>query len=924
VRSPNSEAGGRAALWLVILAASGAAAGLWWTSKRADISFLPELAPAHWIVYPNPPDAVGRCDLELATLFRTSFDLEKVPSQARLRVAGFHRYTLSINGTPIEKPIRTGKNWKQPDVFEVSGQLQPGANRIEVTVVNSNGPPALWLFLDTGNQRVGTGNDWQSSYAGAAWRAAVLASQPKFIPAGSLVGGGEEPWTSLRIRWPTLLLFALLSAAACWVMGRFNRIIPVAVLAGFWVALFANNLGALPSATGFDVDGHMRYITYVQENNSLPLASQGWEMFQPPLYYLVAANLLNLFSLSVSVPSGLIVLRLLGLILGVANFATVWAAMRLLFPDDAAKQRWGLVLAACLPPMLYLSQFVSNEGMAAALASMCLYLCLRVLKQDRASWKGWVGLGLCLGAALLTKTTNVLLVPAIFGALLWRRFEKPEGPFSRWAARVAVMFGLCAVICGWHYARVWLQYGNPLIGNWDPRTGHSWWQDEGYRTRAYYLRFGEALWHPWHAGFRSYGDGFYSTLWGDGMLGGAGRVSTRPPWNFDLMAIGCWLSLLPALAVLVGLLLALLKFIRQPSAEWFLLLGFSFLVAVALLYMSLVVPSGGQSKAFYGLPALVPFCASGALGLGFLAGRNRCWRFVLCLAFGLWAIDSCASFWISRSSVSYARKQARVLITENQPASAAQFLGARLKAEPGPAELRLILTDALLRLGDLDEAERQVQVVLREEPLNGGAWVWRAIVLRQRRQLDQALDAARRSVELAPGSDWAYLQLVSILMMQKRYEEAARMARQGLAIAEFSAPMRAALGTALMFLDQQREASAQFQYAYQLNPGSADRLNDFAWQLATSKDANDRNGAVAVKVAEQACALTEYRNPVYVQTLAAAYAEAGKFDEAIKTAEWARASAVASGQARLVEKSLQMTDLFKSGHPYRAAETPKP
>jgi hypothetical protein len=81
---------------------------------------------------------------------------------------------------------------------------------------------------------------------------------------------------------------------------------------------------------------------------------------------------------------------------------------------------------------------------------------------------------------------------------------------------------------------------------------------------------------------------------------------------------------------------------------------------------------------------------------------------------------------------------------------------------------------------------------------------------------------------------------------------------------------------------------------------------------------------VAVKVAEQACALTEYRNPVYVQTLAAAYAEAGKFDEAIKTAEWARASAVASGQARLVEKSLQMTDLFKSGHPYRAAETPKP
>jgi len=91
--------------------------------------------------------------------------------------------------------------------------------------------------------------------------------------------------------------------------------------------------------------------------------------------------------------------------------------------------------------------------------------------------------------------------------------------------------------------------------------------------------------------------------------------------------------------------------------------GFCFLTALALSYMSLVVPSGGQSKAFYGLPALVPFCAMGAWGLSILGGRNRCWRFILSVLLGLWAINSIASFWIVRSSASYARTWGEILIS---------------------------------------------------------------------------------------------------------------------------------------------------------------------------------------------------------------------------------------------------------------------
>jgi tetratricopeptide (TPR) repeat protein len=693
--------------------------------------------------------------------------------------------------------------------------------------------------------------------------------------------------------------------------------LPLAVLAVLWVALFVNNLGTLPTLAGYDVKDHLAYIRHIQENGTLPLANQGWEMFQPPLYYLAAAGLLNLLSLSVSDTGGILALRLLGLVCGLAHCVLVWAGLRLLFPQDAARRRWGLVLAGCLPPMLYLSQYITNEGMAAALASASLYACLVVLRQSLPTWKSCAGLGVCLGMALLAKTTNVLLVPVVLGALIWRRLEQPAGPRRRWAGCLGLICVAALLVCGWHYGRVWLHFGNPLIGNWDPKTGFTWWQDDGYRTSAYYFRFGAALRHPWYAGFKSFGDGIYSTLWGDGLLGGAVRFPSRAPWNYELMAMGYWLSLLPALAVLAGAILALFKFIRQPSAEWFLLLGLSFLVAVALMYMSLVVPSAGQSKAFYGFPALMPFCALGSLGLGFLAQRNRYVRFMVCLVFGMWAVGSYASFWVLRSSVPYALTRGETLGKEHRYAEAAEFLKERLKSEPRATELRLLLVFTLFPTGDLDEAERQVQTVLQQEPENGEGWLWRAAILRQRRQIDQAINAARRSMALAPGNGSAYWELAGLLTQQKHYGEAVEVARLGLAVDPFSYDLRLALGSALLLGGQPSEASVQFRYACVLNPGSADRMNRLAWKWATDEDPVERNGAAAVKLAEQVCGLTRNPKAIYLITLAAADAETGAYAQAIQVAERAQAAALNSGSAGLVEKIRQMLDRFKSGQPYR-------
>ena len=93
-----------------------------------------------------------------------------------------------------------------------------------------------------------------------------------------------------------------------------------------------------------------------------------------------------------------------------------------------------------------------------------------------------------------------------------------------------------------------------------------------------------------------------------------------------------------------------------------------------------------------------------------------------------------------------------------------------------------------------------------------------------------------------------------------------------------------------------------------LAPDSPIVLNNLAWILAANPDSRLRNGPEAVTLAERACQLTEFRQPMFIGTLAAAYAEAGRFEDAVKAAEQARDLAVAAGQNELAERNRQLLD----------------
>src|SRR6266480_6125368 len=210
--------------------------------------------------------------------------------------------------------------------------------------------------------------------------------------------------------------------------------------------------------------------------------------------------------------------------------------------------------------------------LAATVATATLYVCLRLLKSDTPPASQFAWLGFTLGAAMLAKATTVLLLPiaiaAIAGKLAYARVRLAIS-----LRNLGLLLAICLTVCGWHYARIWLRFGTPLLGNWDVISGFTWWQDPGYHTAVDYIRFGRSLVHPLFSGFAGFADGIYSTLWGDGLCGGASSLTLA--WNQQPMVAGYLWALIPTALILVGAGVAIVQFIRRPSSEFFLLLGFS-------------------------------------------------------------------------------------------------------------------------------------------------------------------------------------------------------------------------------------------------------------------------------------------------------------------------------------------------------------
>ena len=113
-----------------------------------------------------------------------------------------------------------------------------------------------------------------------------------------------------------------------------------------------------------------------------------------------------------------------------------------------------------------------------------------------------------------------------------------------------------------------------------------------------------------------------------------------------------------------------------------------------------------------------------------------------------------------------------------------------------------------------------------------------------------------------------------------------------------------------------REALSHYDEALRLDPDSLEAFNNAAWILATSPSAEYRDGPKAVQFGQRACELSSNSIPTMIGTLAAAYAEAGQFTQAIKAAERARDLATAQGQGELARKNEELLERYRAGKSY--------
>jgi Flp pilus assembly protein TadD len=181
---------------------------------------------------------------------------------------------------------------------------------------------------------------------------------------------------------------------------------------------------------------------------------------------------------------------------------------------------------------------------------------------------------------------------------------------------------------------------------------------------------------------------------------------------------------------------------------------------------------------------------------------------------------------------------------------------------------------------------------------------------------NRAIVCYRAAKALEPGDPQTRRNLAALLLKQGHLPAAENEYDELLLLNPDDFAAHASLAGVLAARGRTDEAVLQLNDALRLNPDSVEALNNLAWALATSSRSELRDGAHAVQLAQHASELTHYQKTIYVGTLAAAYAEAGRFTDAIATAEKACELAGKTGETGLLQKNRELLELYRAHRPY--------
>jgi protein O-mannosyl-transferase len=189
---------------------------------------------------------------------------------------------------------------------------------------------------------------------------------------------------------------------------------------------------------------------------------------------------------------------------------------------------------------------------------------------------------------------------------------------------------------------------------------------------------------------------------------------------------------------------------------------------------------------------------------------------------------------------------------------------------------------------------------------------------------EEATECFRRANRIQPNSFNTLENLASALAATGQFNEAIEDYRKAIQIDPNHPETFLYLGMTLGQASQTREAVDAYQAALKLNPDLPGALNNLALILATSSDDALRNGREAVQLAQRACQLTQHRQPQFIETLAAAYAETGRFQEAQAAESEVERLFMAAGLTDQAARAQRLLERYRAGQSLRESPPRNP
>jgi tetratricopeptide (TPR) repeat protein len=240
-----------------------------------------------------------------------------------------------------------------------------------------------------------------------------------------------------------------------------------------------------------------------------------------------------------------------------------------------------------------------------------------------------------------------------------------------------------------------------------------------------------------------------------------------------------------------------------------------------------------------------------------------------------------------------------------------------LQMAPDYADAMNNLGNALVKQGKLDEAIGQYRQALRIDPRLVTAMNNLGGALQRQGKLDEAAGCYRQALQVDPDNTDVRRNLAAVLASQGKLDEAIREYRQVLKVDPGLPLDHVGLASALSMTGEMEEAFRHLREAVRLAPDSPVVLNQVAWLLATQPGWDREARNEAIRLARQSSELTGNKNAGILDTLAAAFAAAGQFDQALATAQMALERASAAGDERLTSDIRVRIGLYRQEKPYR-------